>query len=302
VIVWKLAELYFFSVNVRRHRKASRLGAPHGPCKRFAFAKGTSWENLRKRLGRPVRCLLGWSAIATLPVIFATACATRGDQIPLTSTLAVQYYPFQVKGYQNTYPKRTLVVLLPVDSRDFKETSGAAHSPVDGSPAVGVIRDQSGEIIQRLYGPAMEPLVQQSITQAAQEAGMNSLSSNVPFNEALGSHPAQYLVTTKIVRFWVDKHRGPDDSAGATWSATAEVVLDVAVYKPPFNVPFWQGESSATYSDPPAPVAGVAPEDDTEIYDDPGQVLSVGLTRAAAGIFRREDLHTLIAEDSALTQ
>jgi hypothetical protein len=288
-----------------RTRRTSSTSAPRSPALHFALVEGTSEENLAQKLrvasGRRTAWLLRCCVIATFSVTLAAACATTPDRIPLQSTLAVQYFPFQVKGYQSTYPNRSVIVLFPVDARDFKETSGAAHSPENGSPAVGVIRDQSGEIVQRLYGPPLEPLVQQSITQAAQEAGMNSSISNLSLNEALGSHPAQYLVSSKIVRFWVDKHRGPDDSAGATWSATAEVALDVAVYKPPFNVPFWQGESYATYSDPPAPVAGVAPEDDTEIYDDPGQVLSVGLTRAAAGIFRREDLHTLIAEDSTLT-
>jgi hypothetical protein len=110
------------------------------------------------------------------------------------------------------------------------------------------------------------------------------------------------VIQCKIARFWVDKHRGRDNAAGATWSASAEVALDVVVYKAPFDVPFWQGESDATYDDPPAPVTGVAPEDETEIYDDPGQVLSVGLTRAVAGIFKRDDLHTLITEDSPLTR
>jgi len=232
---------------------------------------------------------------------FISACATTSERMePLTSTQALQYYPFQVKGYQNTYPKRRVMVLAASDARDFKDISGAAHMPDNGNPAIGVIRDKSGEIIQRLYGPALESLVQQSITQAAQEAGMISSSSDLPLKEALDSRQAQYLITAKIARFWVDKHRGPDDAAGPTWSATAEVALDVIVYKTPFEVPFWQGESDATYDDPPAPVAGIAPEDETEIYDDPGQVLSVGLTRAVAGIFKRDDLHTLITEDSPL--
>ena len=218
----------------------------------------------------------------------------------LKSIQALQYYPFQVKGYQNTYPKRLVIVLPAVDARDFKDASGAAHLADGGNPAIGVIRDRSGGIIQRLYGPALEPLIQQSIIQAALEAGMTSSSSDMPLKEVLSSHQAQYVIATRIARFWVDKHRGPDNAAGTTWSATAEVALDVVVYKPPFEVPFWQGESEATYDDPPAPVAGVAPEDETEIYDDAGQVLSVGLTRAVAGIFKRDDLHTLITEDSPL--
>jgi hypothetical protein len=227
------------------------------------------------------------------------ACASTTERMePLKSLQTVQYYPFLVKGYENTYPKRRVMVIPPTDARDFKDISGAAHSPDNGNPAVGVIRDKSGEILQRLYGPALEPLVQQSITQAAQEAGMLSSSSALPLKVALNSGQAQYVIQSKIARFWVDKHRGMDTAAGPTSSASAEVTLDVVVYKAPFEVPFWQGESEASYDDPPAPVAGVAPEDATEIYDDPGQVLSVGLTRSVAGIFRRDDLHTLMTEDS----
>jgi hypothetical protein len=274
-----LAAPYFYSVSALRHRRvdseAARIRPPFG------------WQ--------PISCCIA----AVFSLAFISACATTSERIePLTSTQALQYYPFQVKGYQNTYPKRRVMVLAASDARDFKDISGAAHMPDNGNPAIGVIRDKSGEIIQRLYGPALESLVQQSITQAAQEAGMISSSSDLPLKEALDSRQAQYLITAKIVRFWVDKHRGPDDAAGPTWSATAEVALDVVVYKTPFEVPFWQGESDATYDDPPAPVAGIAPEDETEIYDDPGQVLSVGLTRAVAGIFKRDDLHTLIKEDS----
>jgi hypothetical protein len=236
-------------------------------------------------------------------LLFVSACAASSEQMaPLKSIQVLQYFPFLVKGYENTYPKRRVMVLAPLDARDFKDTSGAAHSPDNGNPAVGVIRDKSGDIVQRLYGPALEPLVQQAITQAAQEAGMISVSSNMPLKQALNSGQAQYVIECKIARFWVDKHRGPDNADSPTWSSSAEVALDVAVYKAPFEVAFWQGESDATYDDPPAPVAGVAPEDETEIYDDPGQVLSVGLTRAVAGIFKRDDLHTLITEDSPPTR
>jgi len=71
----------------------------------------------------------------------------------------------------------------------------------------------------------------------------------------------------------------------------------VAIYKPPFPVPFWQSSSAAEYNDPPTPAAGARPEDETEIYDQPGEVLSVALTRAVAGIFRRDDLRTLVLQD-----
>jgi hypothetical protein len=259
------------------------------------------WQR-SKQTGLPFRLHLGRWVVTALILGVSSGCATTSERMePLTSTETIQYYPFLVKGYENTYPKRRVMVLAAVDSRDFKDSSGAAHSPDNGNPAIGVIRDKSGEIVQRLYGPALEPLVQQSLTQAAQEAGMLSSSSNIPLKQALNSGQAQYVIASKIARFWVDKHRGPDDAGAATWSATAEVALDVVVYKAPFDVPFWQGESDATYDDPPPPVAGAAPEDETEIYDDPGQVLSVGLTRAAAGIFKRDDLHTLMTEDSPVT-
>lgn len=252
------------------------------------------WARIRLAIGPATRVI---ATAAFFGLVGACASTTERMQ-PLTSIQSVQYYPFLVKGYENTYPKRRVIVLTPQDTRDFKDISGAAHSPENGSPAVGVIRDKSGEIVQRLYGPALEPLVQQSITQAAQEAGMLSSSSALPLNQALNSGQAQYVIGCKIVRFWVDKHRGMDNAAGPTWSASAEVALDVVVYKAPFEVPFWQAESEATYDDPPPPVTGVAPEDVTEIYDDPGQVLSVALTRAVAGIFKRDDLHTLMTEDS----
>ena len=257
-----------------------------------------------RRQGEPRRFLSYFSFVwlPALLVVLAllSACATTTSErmVPLTSTLTLQYYPYLVKGYEHTYPKRRVMVLVPVDSRDFKDTSGAAHLPDNGSPAIGVVREKSGEIEQRLYGPPLQPLVQQSIVEAAEEAGMVATSSPMPLQMALRSNQSQYVIASKIARLWVDKHHGPDNAGGATWSATADVTLDVTVYKAPFDVPFWQGESDATYDDPPPPVAGVAPEDETEIYDDPGQVLSVGLTRAVAGIFKRDDLHTLISEDA----
>lgn len=304
--MWKLGARCFCSVNALRHREAnpaplSRALARPSPVR---WHKRPSERDRRERVLRPFRFkLLSRCVAAACSFTVITACAPTSQQMePLKSIQTLEYYPFQVKGYQNTYPKRRVMVLAAADARDFKETSGAAHSPDNGNPAIGVIRDKSGEIVQRLYGPALEPLIQQSITQAAQEAGMIASSSNMPLKDALDARQAQYLIAAKIARFWVDKHRGPDNVGGPTWSATAEVALDVAVYKPPFQVPFWQGESDATYDDPPAPAAGVAPEDETEIYDDPGQVLSVGLTRAVAGIFKRDDLHALITEDSPLIQ
>jgi hypothetical protein len=272
--VSKSAAHYFCSVSAPRHHKV--------------------------KAGRLAHCLAGYIAGAALVMIIAAGCSTS-EPVSLApkSVRTVEYYPFQVKGYENTYPKRRVAVLAAADARDFRDTSGSAHAPDQGHPAIGVIRDKTGEIDQRIYGPPLEPLVQQSLAQAATEAGFISSVSAMPLKQALAARQADYLMQARIVRFWVNKHRGPDNSAGPTWFASAEVALDVSVYKSPFGVPFWQGESEATYDDPPPPVAGSVPEDETEIYDDPGQVLSVALTRAVAGVFQRDDLHTLITEDSA---
>jgi len=214
------------------------------------------------------------------------------------SVETVEYYPFQVKGYQNTYPKKHIVIVPVKDVRDFKDIGGVSHEPEDGHPAIGVILDQTGKIDQRLYGSDLESLVQQAIARSAQEAGMVSSSSALPLKQALAARNSDYVLAAQITRCWVNKHRGPDNQAGVTWFATADVALAVAIYKPPFDVPFWQGESVAEYSDPPSPATSANPEDDTEIYDRPGQVLSVAVTRAVAGIFKRDNLRTLITQDA----
>jgi hypothetical protein len=293
----------FCSVNALRHREtklALDANTPWVGCLKLTPSAGKLSCRHEGELSHPwLLQLLGYTLSGFILAMLAGSCASTSDRMqPQSSVETLQYYPFLVKGYENTYPKRRVMVLSAVDERDFKDNSGAAHTPNNGNPAIGVVRDKSGEILQRLYGPPLEPLVQDSIAQAVKEAGMISFTSTMPLREALGSLQAQYIIYPKIARFWVDKHRGPDNPAGATWFASAEVALDVVVYKAPFDVPFWEGESEATYDDPPPPVAGLAPPDETEIYDDPGQVLSVALTRAAAGIFKREDLHSLISEDS----
>jgi hypothetical protein len=73
--------------------------------------------------------------------------------------------------------------------------------------------------------------------------------------------------------------------------------LKVDIYKPPFAIPFWQGVSTDTYNDPPAD-NGSGMGDEIPIYAHPGQVLSVALTRAVAGIFKREPLHALVIQDT----
>lgn len=217
------------------------------------------------------------------------------------SVQTLQFYPYQVKGFENSYPKRSIMVLPPVDARNFADAAGVGHEPYNGNVAIGVVLDQTGKIDQRLYGLPLAPLVQRAISQSAQEAGMAASTSTEPLATALRARAADYVLTSRITRCWVNKHRGPDTPAGPAWFTAADVSFDVAIYKAPFNVPFWQGNGSAAYDDPPV-MPGMNPEDDTEIYDQPSQVLSVALTRAAAGIFKSDSLHQLMVEDAAASK
>jgi len=246
--------------------------------------------------------LRGFSAVwlaALCALALLSGCATQGrEYIEPVSIQTVEYYPFQVKGYENTYPKRRILIVPPLDARDFKDVAGISHDPYEDHPSIGVILDQSGKIDQHIYATNLATLFQDAIAKAANEAGMTSSTSSQTQAEALKARGNNYVLAAKLSRCWVVKHRGPDNPAGATWFTSAEVAIQVAIYKPPFAIPFWQDESSANYSDPPTAAAGLPPEDQTEIYDDPGQVLSVALTRAVAGIFKRNSLHELIVEDS----
>ncbi len=230
-----------------------------------------------------------------------SGCATqRREYMEPISIQTVEYYPFQVKGYENTYPKRRILIVPPADARDFKDVAGVSHDPYEDHPSIGVVLDQSGSIDQHVYGTDLATLFRDAIAKAANEAGMTSSTSSQTLADALKMRGNDYVLAAKLSRCWVVKHRGPDNPAGPTWFTSAEVAIQVAIYKPPFAIPFWQDESSANYSDPPTAAAGLPLEDQTEIYDDPGQVLSVALTRAVAGIFKRDSLHELIVEDSML--
>ncbi len=229
-------------------------------------------------------------------MLLAAGCAMVGSTAGMpsepTSVQTIEYYPFQVKGYQSTYPRRSAVVLLPLDARQL---SGPNTQPLGDEPAVGVITDRSEQVLQRLYSKPLPPIVQTAVGRSAEEAGMTSSADTN--SEYQRTAKADYVIASRITRCWVKKHRGPDGSFGPTWSTEADFALEVVIYKPPFKVPFWQGTSSSTYYDPPIGSFGLGPEDEAGIYDDPGQVLSVALTRAVAGIFQRDDLHTLIAQD-----
>jgi hypothetical protein len=257
---------------------------------------------------RATRSRLLAGALAATAAALLAACATTVQQeiaaAPPTSIETLSYFPFQVKGYQNSYPRRRMLVLMPVDVRDFRDTAGQAHAPVDGNPATGVMLGPDGAVVQRIYSSPLGLIVQGAIVRSADEAGMIATASNDSLDAALKETNEDYVLTSKITRCWVNKHTGTDvnapPSSNLGWFTTADVALEVIIYKPPFNVAFWQGESAATYSDPPAD-NGSGMGDDVPIYDRPTEVLSVALTRAVAGIFKREALHGLIVQDTVHT-
>lgn len=246
------------------------------------------------------------AALAAMAAAFISSCVTTVQQEiaeePPTAVETLSYFPFQVKGYQNSYPRRRILVLMPADARDFKDTAGQSHAPVDGNPATGVMLGPDGIVVQRVYSSPLGPILQGAIVRAADEAGMLATASNDSLEAALKETNEDYILASSITRCWVNKHTGTDanaaPSAGPGWFTAADVAVDVTIYKPPFNVAFWQGESAATYNDPPAD-NGSGMGDDVPIYDRPSEVLSVALTRAVAGIFKREALHALIVQDTA---
>jgi len=227
----------------------------------------------------------------------ATSNSGTGALAPV-SIQTLQYYPFQVKGYQKSFPNKQIIVLTATDSRTFKDAGASNHDPYEGHPAIGIVLDRHSQVAQRLYGPDLAPLISDAIAQSANEAGMVSSTSPLPLQAALKARGANYVLEAKVTGLWVVKQRGADTEGGPTWFSAADVALNVTIYKPPFAVPFWQGQSAAEYNDPPTPSSSSRPEDETEIYDQPGEVLSVAMTRAVAGIFRHDDLHTLVIQDA----
>ena len=211
---------------------------------------------------------------------------------PTTSIQTLEYYPYQVKGYQNSYPRKTIQILVPADARDV--TGNAA--PLNGNPAIGVVIDQSGSVTERLYSSPLGPIVQAAIGRSADEAGLSaSPSTNVTYKAGVGT--SEYVLESKIRRCWVKKARGASGQYGPVWRTAADFVMDISIYKPPFSVPFWTGSTDDTYYDPPVGSFGLGSEDEAGIYDEPGQVLSVALTRSVAAIFQRQDLRNLMLED-----
>ncbi len=179
--------------------------------------------------------LLVTSLAATL-----SGCATTGggEYAPATtSTQTLEYYPYQVKGYQNSYPRKTILILMTADARS---TAGDA-APLNGSPAVGVIVGESGNVTERLYSAPLGPILQAAIGRSADEAGLNASSSpDVTYKPGV-KNTTEYVLESKIKQCWVRKSRGANGQYGPVWRNAADFALDIAIYKPPFSVPFWTG-------------------------------------------------------------
>jgi len=237
------------------------------------------------------------AAALALPGCSTVGLGSQAPPVASTSVEKLEYYQYQVKGYQNSFPHRSILVLMPADSRDFSQAGTPDHAPLDGNPAVGISLGQSGQVVQRLYSSPLPAIIQKAIGVSAEEAGMTSMLN--PDSAYTPGKPAttDYVLVSTITRGWVIKRRGPDGEYGPVWATSADFALAITVYKAPFSVPFWQGTSSSLYNDPPIGSFGLGPEDEAGVYDDPGEVLSVALTRAVAGIFQHEDLRTLVSQD-----
>lgn len=246
---------------------------------------------MAKRAGNILRLL-------PLAIVIGVACGCSAmnptTDLEPASNQTLEYYPGLVKGFEHIYPARQIMVLAVGDAcaaRDQGQSSG------DGQE-IGVTVDSRGKVIQRLYAANFADIVQRAIAQAAKEAGMvATLSSEMDYTAKAGA--ADYVLESKVVKCWVKKQLVVDNDKNTSWQTVAQFAIDAAIFKPPFHVPFWQGSSSETYSDPPDNPSVIA-EDQASIYDEPGQVLSVAFTRSVEGIFKRSDLHSLITQDRAL--
>jgi hypothetical protein len=214
-----------------------------------------------------------------------------------TSVQTLEYYPFQVKGYQNSYPHRSILILMPADVRDMADTGLSDTAALNGNPEVGVTLDKDGTITQRLYSNPLGAILQKAIARSADEAGLTAFTSDASGYKSGVKNANEYVLESKIKRCWVKKSRGADGQGGPVFRTMAEFRIEVSIYKPPFSVPFWNGTTSDTYYDPPVGSFGLGPEDEAGIYDEPGQVLSVAMTRTVAHIFERPDLRNLMLED-----
>jgi hypothetical protein len=242
-----------------------------------------------ERAGNIVRLLL-----IAIVIGVACGCSTMNSTADLepASNQTLEYYPGLVKGFERIYPARQIMVLAVGDA------CGAGNESSGGAQEIGTTVDSRGKVIQRLYAANIADTVQRAIAEAAKEAGMVSkLSGETAYTAQAVA--ADYVLESKVVKCWVKKQSVVDSDKNASWQTVAQFTIDATIFKPPFHVPFWQGSSSETYSDPPDN-SGIMQEDQASIYDEPGQVLSVAFTRSVEGLFKRSDLHSLITQDRAL--
>jgi hypothetical protein len=180
------------------------------------------------------------AALACGMLLLLAGCATTTYHenlgIPPVSVQTLQYYPFLVKGYEKTFPSKHIEVLTSADARSFKDAGSVNHEPYQGHPAIGIVLDRHGVIVQQLYGPDLGPFLRDAIAQSAQEAGMSSSTSPAALKDALKARGADYLLMAKITGLWVVKQRGASSEGGPVWFSAADVALDVTIYKPPFSV------------------------------------------------------------------
>ncbi|HYR79964.1 MAG TPA: hypothetical protein VEO55_08150, partial [Candidatus Dormibacteraeota bacterium] len=114
-------------------------------------------------------------------IMLASGCAAVGiGNTPAPATTSVQtveYYPFLVKGYQNSFPHRSILILIPVDARDMASIGVSDTAPLNGNPEIGVAVDKDGNVTQRLYSAPLGPILQKAIARSADEAGLTAFSS-----------------------------------------------------------------------------------------------------------------------------
>src|SRR5260370_36884431 len=155
---WRSVVRCFYSVSEHRQRKTEvkLRGCGEVPRPRIEGAS---------RLRRPSAWLAALCAFA-----FLCGCATqRREYMEPVSIQTVEYYPFQVKGYENTYPKRRILIVPPADGRDFKDVAGVSHNPYEDHPSIGVVLDQTGSIDQHVYGTDLTTLSRDAIANAAND-------------------------------------------------------------------------------------------------------------------------------------
>lgn len=240
-------------------------------------------------------------ALSICVFVFAgcAALAPQTSGVPEASVEHLEYYAGEVKGYGNTYPGARILLLLPVDGHWHPSFTKPEGVPLE-SAEIGVVSDSTGTVVQEIYTPPIQPLVQKALVQSGKEAGMISRTSSETLEEALHDLKQDYVLVSKITRCWVAKRQGLADSfltqRREIWETRADFGLEVEIYKPPFHAPFWRGSKAVTYYDPPV-AQGIQLEDSVAIFDHPGEVLSVAMTRTVAGIFASEELRNLVAED-----